>query len=238
MRRAVTRDCDDYVSAGCGPGHWRICNLTLSTRSDASSGHAHLVTPLESPTSTLTSSHQSRRQMINAAIVGLGRWGQNLVNSVQGKSDAIRFVAGATRTVAKAEPYARDKGFPLYDSYEKVLADPQVDALVLATPHTQHARAGRRGCQGRQARVHGKAARAGSRQRADRRARLREGRCHARGGLQLALPAGAPGDQAHARGRAAGEAPAPRRQLLRAQRLSLLRRTTGARSGMKAPRAA
>jgi predicted dehydrogenase len=78
--------------------------------------------------------------MIRAAIVGLGRWGQNLVNSVQGKSDAIRFVAGATRTVAKAESYARDKGFPLYDSYEKALADPQVDALVLATPHTQHAR--------------------------------------------------------------------------------------------------
>jgi predicted dehydrogenase len=77
--------------------------------------------------------------MINAAIVGLGRWGQNLVNSVQGKSDAIRFVAGATRTVGKAEAYAREKGFPLHDSYEKVLADPKIDAVVLATPHTQHA---------------------------------------------------------------------------------------------------
>jgi predicted dehydrogenase len=58
---------------------------------------------------------------------------------VQGKSDAIRFVAGATRTVAKAEAYAREQGFPLYDSYEKMLADPNVDAVVLATPHTQHA---------------------------------------------------------------------------------------------------
>lgn len=77
--------------------------------------------------------------MISAAIVGLGRWGQNLVNSVQGKSDVIRFVAGATRTVAKAEAYARAKGFPLYDSYEKALADPKVDAVVLATPNTQHA---------------------------------------------------------------------------------------------------
>ena len=77
--------------------------------------------------------------MINAAIIGLGRWGQNLVNSVQGKSDAIRFVAGATRTVGKAEAYAREKGFPLHDSYKKVLADPKIDAVVLATPHTQHA---------------------------------------------------------------------------------------------------
>jgi predicted dehydrogenase len=78
--------------------------------------------------------------MINAAIIGLGRWGRNLVDSAQGKSEAIRFVAGATRTRAKAEDYARERGFPLLDSYEKVLADPQVDAVVLATPHTQHAR--------------------------------------------------------------------------------------------------
>jgi predicted dehydrogenase len=77
--------------------------------------------------------------MINAAIVGLGRWGQNLVNSVQGKSEVIRFIAGATRTVGKAEAYAREKELALHDSYEKVLADPKVDAVVLATPHTQHA---------------------------------------------------------------------------------------------------
>ena len=77
--------------------------------------------------------------MINAAIVGLGRWGQNLVNSVQGKSDKIRFVAGATRTISKARDYAAQQGFPLYDDYAKVLADPAIDAIVLATPHTQHA---------------------------------------------------------------------------------------------------
>ncbi|HET9404804.1 MAG TPA: Gfo/Idh/MocA family oxidoreductase [Burkholderiales bacterium] len=77
--------------------------------------------------------------MINAAIIGLGRWGQNLVNSVHGKSDAIRFVAGVVRDPVKTQAYARDKGFPLYDSYGKVLADPKVDAVVLATPHTRHA---------------------------------------------------------------------------------------------------
>jgi len=36
--------------------------------------------------------------MIRAAIVGIGRWGRTLVNSVQGKSSAIRFTAGHTRT--------------------------------------------------------------------------------------------------------------------------------------------
>lgn len=75
--------------------------------------------------------------MINAAIIGLGRWGQNLVNSIQGKSGRIRIAAGATRTVAKAADFAKKHGFPLYDTYEKVLADPSIDAIVLATPHTQ-----------------------------------------------------------------------------------------------------
>lgn len=77
--------------------------------------------------------------MINAAIIGIGRWGQNLVNSVQGKSDVIRFVAGATRTPGKAKEYAAKQGIALYDSCAKVLADPRIEALVLATPHTRHA---------------------------------------------------------------------------------------------------
>jgi predicted dehydrogenase len=77
--------------------------------------------------------------MIRAAIIGLGRWGRNLVTSVQDKSEAIRFVAGAVRDVAKSRDFAVEKGFPLYDSYEKALADPNVDAVVLATPHTRHA---------------------------------------------------------------------------------------------------
>ena len=75
--------------------------------------------------------------MINAAIIGLGRWGQHLVESIQGKSDRIRIAAGATRTVAKAEDFAKKQGFPLYDAYEKVLADPSIDAIVLATPHSR-----------------------------------------------------------------------------------------------------
>ena len=77
--------------------------------------------------------------MINAAIVGLGRWGQNLVNSIQSKSDKIRIVAGTTRTVEKAKDYAKQQGFPLHDAYGKVLSDPGINAVVLATPHSLHA---------------------------------------------------------------------------------------------------
>lgn len=77
--------------------------------------------------------------MINAAIIGLGRWGQNLVNSVQGKSRLIRFVAGAVRTPSKVQEYADSQGMRLYDDYRKMLADPAIDAIVLATPHDLHA---------------------------------------------------------------------------------------------------
>src|SRR3981189_2453478 len=76
--------------------------------------------------------------MIRAAITGLGRWGRALVTAVQGKSDDIRFVAAHTRTRVGAEDFCRDKGVPLADSYEQILADRSVDAVVLATPHSQH----------------------------------------------------------------------------------------------------
>lgn len=77
--------------------------------------------------------------MLNAAIVGLGRWGQHLVNSIQGKSDKIRIVLGVLRHPDNARAYAQAHGFPLVDSLDKALADPKVDAIILATPHTAHA---------------------------------------------------------------------------------------------------
>jgi predicted dehydrogenase len=76
--------------------------------------------------------------MIRAAIVGLGRWGRSLVASVQDKSEDIRFVAAYTRTRATAEDFCREHGVPLADSYEQILANPNVDAVVLATPHSLH----------------------------------------------------------------------------------------------------
>jgi predicted dehydrogenase len=77
--------------------------------------------------------------MIRAAIVGLGRWGRSLVASVQGKSAQLRFVRAHTRTRASAEDFCRQHDVPLVDSYKQILADPDVDAVVLATPHSLHA---------------------------------------------------------------------------------------------------
>jgi len=76
--------------------------------------------------------------MINAAIVGLGRWGQSFVRSVQGKSETFRFVAAHTRSPDKVRGFCAEHGLPLADSYEAILRDPTVQVVVLATPHSQH----------------------------------------------------------------------------------------------------
>ena len=77
--------------------------------------------------------------MIRAAIIGLGRWGRSLVNSVHGATDDIRFVVCHTRTRAKAEEFCREKDVRMVDDFATILSDPSIDAVVLATPHSQHA---------------------------------------------------------------------------------------------------
>jgi predicted dehydrogenase len=77
--------------------------------------------------------------MIRAAVVGLGWWGKTLVESVQDTSDAIRFTRAATRTVsADTEAFAAEHGLALAASFDELVADPDVDAVVLATPHSLH----------------------------------------------------------------------------------------------------
>ncbi len=76
--------------------------------------------------------------MISAAIIGLGSWGQHLVRCVGGDNPLIRFTAAATRTPERARDFAAAHGLRMVAGYEAALADPGIDAVVLATPHTQH----------------------------------------------------------------------------------------------------
>ena len=77
--------------------------------------------------------------MLRAAIVGLGSWGRTLVTWVQGQCADLRFTAGYTRTPGKAESFCRQHGIRLAGSLEELLADAAIDAVVLATPNSQHA---------------------------------------------------------------------------------------------------
>lgn len=76
--------------------------------------------------------------VVRAAIVGIGRWGRTLVGALQNKSEAIRFTAGHNRTRAHAESFCAEHGIALRDSLDEILRDPAIDAVVFATPHSEH----------------------------------------------------------------------------------------------------
>ena len=77
--------------------------------------------------------------MLNAAIVGLGNWGRKLVTSVQGKSSHLRFVRAVVRNIDSAHEFATQNDLALSNDFAATLADPAIQAIVLATPHTLHA---------------------------------------------------------------------------------------------------
>ena len=77
--------------------------------------------------------------MINTAIIGLGWWGKTLVESVAEGSEDIRFVAATTRSLSDdARAFATEHGLKLFGTYEEILADDGIDAVVLVTPNSTH----------------------------------------------------------------------------------------------------
>jgi len=74
---------------------------------------------------------------IKAALCGLGRWGERLIDAVRG-SDKLRFVAGVTRDPDSHRDLAARAGIALIADYGAALRDPGIDAVVLATPHSRH----------------------------------------------------------------------------------------------------
>lgn len=78
--------------------------------------------------------------MLNLAIVGLGRWGQRLVDAVCIPPSAkLRCTLAVARSPDKVRAYCSERGLTLARDLAQVLADPGVDALILATPHSLHA---------------------------------------------------------------------------------------------------
>jgi predicted dehydrogenase len=77
--------------------------------------------------------------MLRAASIGLGWWSDELAEAVQGRSEAIRVASCYSRSAEKRAAFAEKFGTAQHDSYEAVLADPEIDAVILTTPHSQHA---------------------------------------------------------------------------------------------------
>src|ERR1041384_1650861 len=76
--------------------------------------------------------------MIDAAVIGLGRWGKAIVESVQDKSRRLRIIRGVSKEPELVRDFAAAKGFALSTDFDDAIADPRVKAGFLATPHSLH----------------------------------------------------------------------------------------------------
>ena len=78
-------------------------------------------------------------KQLKAGIVGLGRWGQILVKSInQSKSEHLKFTHSFTRTIDKAKSFCEECSLNICSSYENLIKNKDIDIVVLATPHTLH----------------------------------------------------------------------------------------------------
>jgi predicted dehydrogenase len=75
--------------------------------------------------------------MIHAAIVGLGRWGRSLAEASFGHA-RLRIVRVVEPDAKSAQDFCAEHRLDLIDNLNAVLADPGIDAVLLATPHSLH----------------------------------------------------------------------------------------------------
>lgn len=77
--------------------------------------------------------------MLKTAIIGLGWWGGCLASFLK-ESTKIEIVAGADIDAGRRQTWAQQTGLPVRETFEAVLADRGIEAVVLATPHSLHER--------------------------------------------------------------------------------------------------
>ena len=74
--------------------------------------------------------------MIRAAIAGLGWWGKHIVRRMK-DSDVLRIVT-AIETNQAHESFAVEHGLRFTTDFAAALTDPEIDAIILCTPHSMH----------------------------------------------------------------------------------------------------
>ena len=78
--------------------------------------------------------------MIKAASVGLGWWSDELAKSIQGKSNKIKIVSCYSKSKKKRIDFSKKYKTHYHDSFKSILKDPQINAIILTTPHSLHAK--------------------------------------------------------------------------------------------------
>jgi predicted dehydrogenase len=75
--------------------------------------------------------------MIRCAIAGLGRWGRSLVEAAQ-RGGLLQITHAVEPDAEAARAFCAGHGLELADDLDAVLGDPAIEAVLLATPHSQH----------------------------------------------------------------------------------------------------
>jgi len=76
--------------------------------------------------------------MLNVAVVGLGWWGQHVARNLKA-SRKINVVRGVeVMPTAATRKLAKEVGFKLLTDYQAALDDPEVEGVILTTPHSTH----------------------------------------------------------------------------------------------------
>ena len=75
---------------------------------------------------------------VKLGIVGLGRWAKVLTRAVANKSDQLQIVACYSRSLEKRSAFTKEFGVPAVDDFDTMLANPQIQGIILTVPNEQH----------------------------------------------------------------------------------------------------
>lgn len=79
----------------------------------------------------------STQKPVLAAIVGLGWWGKKMTTLVNAGGADMRFVRGVDPN-PEARAFAQENDLKFSHDLSDALSDPEIEAVVLATPHSLH----------------------------------------------------------------------------------------------------
>ncbi|SRR5258706_788456 len=74
--------------------------------------------------------------MLRAALVGLGWWGRTIAGLLKGNQRIS--LAAAIDVDPESERFALDHGMAFSSNFESILDNPNIQAVILCTPHSQH----------------------------------------------------------------------------------------------------